>query len=223
MLCGITLPREEGDRGWGGIRALAGGAGLRIFGFFVYNLFFLRAMAGFCVKLGVYDNLFGRFNMLNLKKTGAILAVMLLAACVREQTIAVPPEGMKCEESPKEEVWVPMPVSRAGIQYCPNNRRCTGEPLLPPQPCEQPMPTYYDNLSETEVAEGVLLIHPLTRAKVLCFDQSGWSAVECAEYFRAAGYMLATDIPQFAGRYDFLREGTYPARRWRKDEHIPRW
>lgn len=162
--------------------------------------------------------------MLKIKKIPMLLALFLLAACAREQVYAVPPAGMKCKESPKEEeVWIPTPVTRAGIQYCPNNRRCTGEPLLPPQPCEQPMPTYYDNISETEVAEGILLIHPLTRAKVLCFDQQGWSAVGCAEQFRAAGYILVTDIPQFAGRYDFLREGTYPARRWRKDEHIPRW
>ncbi len=162
--------------------------------------------------------------MLNLRKIGGIGAVLLLAACMREQVYAVPPEGMKCEESPKEEeVWIPQPVTRGGIQYCPQNRRCSGEPLLPPQPCVQPMPTYYDNLSETAVAEGVLLIHPLTRAKVLCYDQQGWSAVICAEQFRASGYILVTDIPQFAGRYDFLREGTYPARRWRKDEHIPRW
>ncbi len=152
------------------------------------------------------------------------MCLMLLASCAREYVYAVPPEGMKCAaDEPKEDIWANAAVTRSGLKYCPNTRRCTGDPLLPPQPCVQPMPTYYDDISEVTVAEGVLLIHPLTRAKVLCFDQSGLSAVDCAERFRSEGYVLITDVPQFAGRYDFLKEGTYPTRRWRKGEHIPRW
>lgn len=152
------------------------------------------------------------------------MLLLLLAACVREKVYAVPPDGMKCAASKSvDDVWAPTSVARSGLKYCPNNRRCSSDPLLPPQSCEQPMPTYYDNLSEPMVAEGVLLIHPMTRAKVLCFEQMGQSAVECAEQFRLKGYVLITDVPQFAGKYDFLKDGTYPTRRWRKDEHIPRW
>ncbi len=114
-------------------------------------------------------------------------------------------------------------VSRSGVMTCPNNRRCMNTPLLPPRPCAQPMPTYYDNIPEDMFAQGVLLIHPMTRVKVLCLNQQGQSAVACAEQFRAQGYVLATDIPQFAGRYDFLQKNTYPSRRWRKGENAPRW
>ena len=162
--------------------------------------------------------------MLKLNKIPMLLVLLLLAACVREPIYAETSEGTICKPSSNEEdILVTAVVSRGGLKYCPNNRQCTDEPLLPPQPCEQPMPTYYNNISETEIAEGVLLIHPLKRTKVLCYDQQGQSAVECAERFRAEGYVLVTDIPQFAGQYDFLREGTYPARRWRKDEYVPRW
>ncbi|MCM1324063.1 MAG: hypothetical protein NC218_07870 [Acetobacter sp.] len=162
--------------------------------------------------------------MLKLKRFLGLFVLLLLAACTREYVYAVPPAGMKCKESPKEEeIWAVTAVARSGLNYCPNNRNCTSEALLPPQPCEQPMPTYYDDISELTVAEGVLLIHPYTRTKVLCYDQQGLTAVDCAEQFRAAGYILITDIPQFAGRYDFLRDGSYPARRWRNGEKIPRW
>lgn len=111
-----------------------------------------------------------------------------------------------------------------GLQTCANNRKCSDEALLPYQPCAQPMPTYYSDLSATEADEGIVLIHPVTRTQVLCFDTPTEDAVQCAENFRASGYVLITDVPQLPARYDFLRKNTYPTRRWRDGgEVVPRW
>ena len=115
-------------------------------------------------------------------------------------------------------------VGLNGVKVCPNNRKCSDEAMLPYQPCAQPMPTYYGDISATQSAEGILLIHPVTRTQILCYDLPGESAVQCAENFRAAGYVLVTDIPQVSANYDFLRKNTYPTRRWRGGgEGVPRW
>lgn len=115
-------------------------------------------------------------------------------------------------------------VGLNGVKVCPNNRKCSDEAMLPYQPCAQPMPTYYGDISATQSAEGILLIHPVTRTQILCYDLPGESAVQCAEDFRAAGYVLVTDIPQVSANYDFLRKNTYPTRRWRGGgEVVPRW
>lgn len=102
-------------------------------------------------------------------------------------------------------------VGLNGVKVCPNNRKCSDEAMLPYQPCAQPMPTYYGDISATQSAEGILLIHPVTRTQILCYDLPGESAVQCAENFRAAGYVLVTDIPQVSANYDFLRK--IPTRR----------
>ena len=110
-----------------------------------------------------------------------------------------------------------------GVAVCAAGRRCSDEAMLPYQPCAQPMPQYYGDLSATQSAEGILLIHPVTRTQILCYDLPNESATQCAENFRAAGYVLITDIPQVTAGYDFLRTNTYPTRRWRNGETVPRW
>ncbi|MBP3687477.1 MAG: hypothetical protein J6J35_03830 [Alphaproteobacteria bacterium] len=115
-------------------------------------------------------------------------------------------------------------VTVGGLKYCPPNKRCPDDGILPPQPCLQPMPEYYNNVSPLETAEGVVLIHPYTRAEVICYDDYGQTAAQCADTFKSEGYVLITDLPQLPARYDFLREGTYPTRRWRNGgEVVPRW
>lgn len=115
-------------------------------------------------------------------------------------------------------------VNAAGSRYCPPQKRCPDAGLLPPQPCAQPMPSYYANVSPDTQAEGIVLIHPYTRTKIICFDKPNQSAVDCADNFKANGYVLVTDIPQLPARYDALKEGTYPSRRWRDNgEVVPRW
>lgn len=115
-------------------------------------------------------------------------------------------------------------INVAGMPLCEGHKRCSDGAMLPPQPCVQPMPMYYGDISATETAEGIVLVHPYTRTEVVCFDLPGKSAVQCANNFRLAGYVLVTDIPQLPAKYDFLKDGTYPGRKWRGGgEYIPRW
>jgi len=119
---------------------------------------------------------------------------------------------------------LPPEVNVAGVKICPPKKRCRDDGRLPPQPCAQPMPTYYGNVSQEMIADGIVLIHPYTRTQVICLDMPGEGAVNCAQNFKAAGFVLITDIPQLPGKYDLLKEGTYPTRRWRgKGEVVPRW
>lgn len=114
-------------------------------------------------------------------------------------------------------------VDASGARICPPHKRCTGD-KLPPRPCLQPMPTYYGNISQKELADGIVLIHPFTRTQVVCYDDPGLSATECAQIFHNKGYVYITDIPQLPAKYDFLKKGTYPTRRWRGGgEVVPRW
>ena len=106
-------------------------------------------------------------------------------------------------------------VTLDGRRVCNVKPKCTSDALLPHQPCSQPMPTYYQNITEPEIEKGVLLIHPYTRAKVLCLDYAGYGALQCAENYKHKGYILVTDIPQFTAKYDNLTRGTYPTRKWR--------
>ena len=57
-------------------------------------------------------------------------------------------------------------VGLNGVKVCPNNRKCSDEAMLPYQPCAQPMPTYYGDISATQSAEGILRIHPVSRTQI---------------------------------------------------------
>lgn len=162
--------------------------------------------------------------MLKFGRFCGLLSLLMLASCVHKQEEDFESARIFSETFREPEyVYADTPVSLSGVRYCPSAPRCSSDPLLPPQPCEQPLPSYYGDISELIVADSMLLIHPITRAKVLCFEQFGLSMVECVERFRNQGYVLITDIPQFAARYDFLKDGAYPGRKWRKGEHVPRF
>ena len=119
---------------------------------------------------------------------------------------------------------VPSEVTVAGVKICPPRNRCPDDGRLPPQPCEQPIPEYYGNVSQEMIEDGIVLIHPYTRTQVICLAMPGDETIDCAQNFRAAGFVLITDIPQLPAKYDFLKGGTYPTRRWRgKGEVVPRW
>jgi len=46
---------------------------------------------------------------------------------------------------------------------------------------------------------------------------------ECVERLECGGYRKITEIPYLAAKYDYLKKGTYPTRRWRSGENVPRW
>ena len=62
-----------------------------------------------------------------------------------------------------------------------------------------------------------------TRVLVYCYNSDEITTEECAQEFEKRGYVRLTDIPRLAAEYDYLKSDTYPTRRWRKDEKIPRW
>ncbi|MBR1600604.1 MAG: hypothetical protein IJ677_03405 [Alphaproteobacteria bacterium] len=45
----------------------------------------------------------------------------------------------------------------------------------------------------------------------------------CVSRLENSCYVRIEDIPRFAAKYDRLKTGTYPTRRWREGEHFPRW
>ncbi len=62
-----------------------------------------------------------------------------------------------------------------------------------------------------------------TRVLVYCYQSANVSTEECAQEFEKRGYVRLTNIPRLPAEYDSLKSDTYPTRRWRKDEKIPRW
>ena len=45
----------------------------------------------------------------------------------------------------------------------------------------------------------------------------------CVSRLENSCYVRIEDIPRFAAKYDYLKIGTYPTRRWREGEYFPRW
>ena len=45
----------------------------------------------------------------------------------------------------------------------------------------------------------------------------------CVSRLENSCYVRIEDIPRFAAKYDYLKTGTYPTRRWREGEYFPRW
>lgn len=49
------------------------------------------------------------------------------------------------------------------------------------------------------------------------------AAERCASRLENLCYVRVSDIPRLAAKYDILKTGTYPTRRWREGEVVPRW
>ena len=62
-----------------------------------------------------------------------------------------------------------------------------------------------------------------TRVLVYCYNSEYVSTEQCADEFDKRGFVRLTDIPRLPAEYDTLKSNTYPTRRWRKDEKVPRW
>jgi len=62
-----------------------------------------------------------------------------------------------------------------------------------------------------------------TRVVAYCYTSGSISAEECARDMEARGYVRLTDIPKVTADKDFLTTGTYPSRRWRQTDRVPRW
>ena len=69
----------------------------------------------------------------------------------------------------------------------------------------------------------IALEHLSTREVVYCYTTMEFTAEECAEAFEEKGFVRLTDIPRFVASDSLLDQNTYPTRRWRSNNLIPRW
>lgn len=59
---------------------------------------------------------------------------------------------------------------------------------------------------------------------VLAYCRGTQKEIEiCVSRLENSCYVRIEDIPRFAAKYDRLKTGTYPTRRWREGEYFPRW
>ncbi len=82
------------------------------------------------------------------------------------------------------------------------------------------IPTYYILPYQEEM---IVLQNLKTRVLVYCYSSAETTAAECADRFAKQGFVRLRDIPSLPAEYDYLKSDSYPSRRWRKDEKIPRW
>ncbi len=99
------------------------------------------------------------------------------------------------------------------------------KPVIPSEPEEdfsQPQgefPRVYNNKYN---ATEVVLENLNTRVLVFC-QGTAEQAEDCARRLESSCYRRINNIPYLAAKYDSLRRGVYPGRRWREGELVPRW
>lgn len=72
--------------------------------------------------------------------------------------------------------------------------------------------------------ENMIVLQNLkTRVLVYCYTIEDQTAESCAEKFENGGFVRLKDIPRLTADYDTLKSDTYPTRRWRKEDKVPRW
>lgn len=76
-----------------------------------------------------------------------------------------------------------------------------------------------------EYKEEVIALENLTtRVIAYCYASEEFTAEECAdELEKTQGFVRLTNIPRVTANYDDLTTGTYPTRRWRNGDFVPRW
>ena len=74
------------------------------------------------------------------------------------------------------------------------------------------------------------LQHPWTRQVVYCPAEHYTLAANnlmgssyCAKFFENGGFEKLQHLTYMPARFDNVREGSYPERRWREGERVPRW
>lgn len=62
------------------------------------------------------------------------------------------------------------------------------------------------------------------QTRVLAYCRGSEEDIEkCIEKMECNGYRRLTEVPYMSAKYDKLKQGTYPARRWRNGENVSRW
>ena len=71
--------------------------------------------------------------------------------------------------------------------------------------------------------EMIILQQPVTREVFYCESDEYVSAAVCAAELEEMGFVRLTDKSTFPGKDDLLQKGSYPPRRYRDHQNIPRW
>ena len=79
----------------------------------------------------------------------------------------------------------------------------------------------YDVLPYQE--DMIVLQNLQTRVLAYCYTSPSYTAEYCAKEFEGKGFVRLTDIPRMTADHDVLKGNTYPTRRWRKEDQVPRW
>lgn len=79
------------------------------------------------------------------------------------------------------------------------------------------------HLLEAQAPKAIALEDLRTRVIAYCYASAEFSAEECALDLERSGFVRLTDVPRVTADKDFLTTGSYPSRRWRETDRIPRW
>lgn len=71
--------------------------------------------------------------------------------------------------------------------------------------------------------ETVILQQPVTREVYYCESDEYASAAVCAAELEEQGFVRLTDKSVFSGKDDMPQKGSYPSRRYRDNQAVPRW
>ena len=69
----------------------------------------------------------------------------------------------------------------------------------------------------------ITLLKQRTGVLVHCYTTKKMLAETCAQYYEKDGFVRVREIPLKTADYDFLKNDTFPTRRWRRGERTPRW
>lgn len=62
------------------------------------------------------------------------------------------------------------------------------------------------------------------QTRVIAYCRGDEDAMEeCVKRLECSGYTQLRNVPTLPAKYDLLRKGSYPTRRWREGENVPRW
>lgn len=73
------------------------------------------------------------------------------------------------------------------------------------------------------VQSRIFLVNQNTGELACCTDTEFGSAEDCALALEKECFKRVEDIPYNMSKDDILKANTYPTRRWRDNEHSPRW
>lgn len=125
-----------------------------------------------------------------------------------------------------EQVWaepVTVPVSQSDFWGGEYSHPISEEVFMNPEIVYQVTEPYAIREVYQPQEDIVALQNPQTRVLAYCYNVPGAVAEDCAREFEKIGFVRLRDIPRQPAQYDFLKEGTYPTRRWRNGEIVPRW